>query len=328
VIARLASIARRTATIAAERPRAAVWTLLALTAALFAFGVAAVAAENVDRWTSDHRGGAASMVVYLDENLGETRAKELVAELAAIPGIEHVELVSSAESARRLEQALGISHRGGLGVVPMPPASGDAPDASSIDATANPDAALLAGVDLASLPPSVEVTLAPGVRDVVAMSPTVRALRGAPGVADVIVSDETEDRTAGVAATIRTVAWAGAALFGGLAVVIALAAVRVRLERTRREHEVAHLLGASPTFFAVPTALAGAVFAIVASLIAAVAVWLVVDLTGGSVEQSLTAALGPIQVALPSVAEIALFVVGGGMLGMIGGGLAGAARAR
>ena len=212
MIARLASIARRTATIAAERPRAAVWTLLALAAALFALGVAAVAAENVDRWTSDHRGGAASMVVYLDENLAETRANELVTELAAIPGIEHVELVSSAESARRLEQALGISHRGGLGVVPMPPASGSPSTPDAIDSTANPDAALLAGVDLASLPPSVEVTLAPGVRDVIAMSPTVRALRGAPGVADVIVSDETEDRTAGVAATIRTIAWAGAAL--------------------------------------------------------------------------------------------------------------------
>jgi hypothetical protein len=57
-------------------------------------------------------------------------------------------------------------------------------------------------------------------------------------------------------------------------------------------------------------------------------VWLVVDLAGGSVEQSLTAALGPIQLALPSAAEIALFVVGGGMLGMLGGGLAGAGRAR
>jgi len=306
VIARLASTLRRAAAIAAERPRAAIWTLVALTATLFVFGVAGVAAENVDRWTADHRGGAASMVIYLDENVGDARARELVGELAAISGVERAELVSPAESARRLEQALGVAgHRAG-----------------------DPEAELLAGVDLATLPASVEVTLAPGVRDVIAMSPTVRALRGAPGVADIVVSDTAEDRTAGVIATIRTIAWAGAAVFGGLAILIALAAVRVRLERSRRELAVAHLLGARPGFYTVPTALAGAAITMIAAILAAVALWIVIDLAGGSVEQSLAVALGPIELGLPSVAELALFVAGGGVLGLIGGGLAGAGRAR
>ena len=75
----------------------------------------------------------------------------------ALPGVERAELIAPAESAKRLEQALGA------------------------------DAALLDGVELDALPGSVEVTLAPGVRDVIAMSPTLRALRGTSGVDDVVL---------------------------------------------------------------------------------------------------------------------------------------------
>ena len=49
--AHVASALRRTARIAVERPRAALWTLLALTAALFAAGVAGLAALHVEEWT-------------------------------------------------------------------------------------------------------------------------------------------------------------------------------------------------------------------------------------------------------------------------------------
>src|SRR6185436_8763042 len=127
----------------------------------------------------------------------------LVGELRGLRGVERAELVSPAESARRLVRALGS------------------------------DPALLDGVDPASLPASVEVTLAPGVREVVAMSPTVRALRGAPGVAEVVVEpgrddggdggDGGGDRVAGALGTARGAAWTAAALLAGLALLIVLA---------------------------------------------------------------------------------------------------------
>lgn len=288
MIPRIGSALRRTGRIVVDRPRATLWTLVALTCALIAVGVAALAADNVERWTHVPRAGA-SMVVYLGEGVDEIHARALADELAKLPGVEHAELVAAAETAKRLQQALGA------------------------------DATLLDGVDLASLPASVEVTLAPGVRDVVAISPTLRALRGTPGVDDVVVADDT-DRTAGTLEAVRVIGWSGAALLSALAVVVVLAAVRVRLDRNRQEIAVLHLLGASSAFTLVPTALAGALQGAVAAALAAVALWIGVALYGDSIAH----ALGSIE--LPSLGRLALFVVLGGGLGLVGGGLAGASR--
>lgn len=289
------SALRRTARIALERPRAALWTMLALTCALFAVGVAAVAADNVDRWAS-HPGSSASMVVYLGEGVDEAQAQRLVGELRGLAGVEHAELVGPEESARRLQQALGG------------------------------DAALLDGVDVATLPASVEVTLAPGVRDVVTMSPTVRALRGAPGVDDVIVESGGDDRMLGALYAIRYGAWGGAALFAGLALIIVLAAIRVRLDRSRDELAVAQLLGAGPSFLVIPTALAGAVQGAAAALLATTALWAALSAYGAAITARITSALGEVALVAPSAIHVALFVAVGAGLGLVGGALAGASR--
>lgn len=293
---RIASALRRTARIAVERPHTTLWTLLALTAALFAVGVAGLTAMHVERWTRAPRLGA-SMVVYLGDGVDEASAQKLAVELARMPGVQRAELVVAEESAARLQQALGA------------------------------DSALLEGVELASLPASVEVTLAPGMRDVIAMSPTVRALRGTPGIDDVIVEDAGAERLAGTLRTVRLVAWTGAALLAGLALVIVLAFVRVRLDRADRELTVMHLLGASASFIAVPTALAGALQGAIAALLAALALHVGVAVYGDGIARALHGALGSVQIALPGAAMLALFVALGAALGCVAGGLAGASRA-
>ena len=314
MISPLLSSLRRTARLASERPRTTLWTLLALTCALFAVGVAGVIAENLDAWTRAPR-GRASMVIYLGETVDDAHAKALVAELGTVAGVDKAELVSPAESARRLQAALGLG------------ANTPLPDGTHHDHLDSPGAELLDGIDVASLPASVEVTLAPGVRDVVAMSPTLRALRATPGVDDVVLEDGGEDRTAETFASVRAIAWTGAALFAGLALIVVLATVRVRLDRGRRELAVARMLGAGPGFLAIPTALAGAVQGALAAVLAAGAVYAGVRAYGGSLTELLSGALGDVQLACPPTVEIALFVVAGGVLGLIGGGLAGASRA-
>ena len=290
------SAIRRAARIAVERPRAALWTTLALTCALFAVAVAAVAAINVDRWAVDRPGQAASMVVYLGEGTSDARAQELVVELRGLHGVDSAELVPSVESARRLVTSLGS------------------------------DTALLEGVDVATLPASVEVTLAPGVRDVVAMSPTIRALRAAPGVADVIVEDRGDDRVSGALDTVRSIAWGAAALFAGLALFTVLAAIRVRLDRGRQELAVAELLGAGPSFLVIPTALAGALQGVTAALLAATGFALGLHFYGQSITESLSASIGAVELEAPTVAMLGIFVAAGAVLGFFGGGLAGASR--
>jgi len=293
VIYPVISALRRTARLATRRPRVALWTLLALSCALFVIGIAAIAAATIDRWADAHPGSGGNMVVYLGEGVEDARATALVVELRGLRGVERVELVSAAESANRLVRALGS------------------------------DPALLDGVDVASLPASVEVKLAPGVRDVIAMSPTVRALREAPGVAEVVVEggeDAGGDRLAEALHTARGFAWTCAAVFAGLALIIVLAAIRVGLERSVKEAAVLQLLGAPPGFVALPSALAGAVLGAVAAIVAAVALGVVLHDPGTQ--------LGTIELASPPAVAIAALVALGGLVGLVGGGLAGVARAQ
>lgn len=296
ILPRIGSAVRRTARIACERPRATIWTLLAVTAALFAVGLSALAAEHVDRWTRATP-GSASMVVYLGEGVDDARASALAAELAKLPGVERAELVAAAESAARLQQSLGA------------------------------DSALLEGVELASLPASVEVTLAPGVRDVIAMSPTVRALRGTEGVDDIIVEDAGAERVASTLGTVRLATWTAAALLAGLALLVALSAIRLCFERGERELAVAQLLGASPFFLVVPTALAGALHGALAAALAAGALYAGLAMYGDAIVLALRGVFGAVELAAPSASACVMFVLLGATLGLVGGGLAGATRA-
>ena len=141
MITRIRSALARTGALAIKRPAAALWTMLALIAALFLAGAAGITAASIDRWADAHPGSGGALVVYLGDDVAPARAQGLLGELRGLRGVERAELIPAAESARRLTRALGG------------------------------DQALLDGIDPESLPASVELTLAPGVRDVVAMSP-------------------------------------------------------------------------------------------------------------------------------------------------------------
>ncbi len=296
MIARLGSALRRTLRIACERPRATLWTLVAAACALFAVASAALAADRVDGSASASHGGA-SMVVYLGDGMDDARAHALASELGALPGVLHVELVPPAESAKRLQEALAA------------------------------EPTLLEGVDVAGLPASIELQLAPGVRDVIAMSPTVRALRGAPGIEDVVVEDAGADKLADSQGSLRGLGWTCAVVLAVLSLLVCIAALRLRLERGKQERAVMRLLGASPSFTIVPTALAGALHGIAAALVAAGALCGALALYGERIASSLQAALGSIDLAPPGAPEIALIVALGALLGALAGGLAGASRA-
>lgn len=282
---------RRTAAITTRRPGAALWALAQLSCALFVVGVAVITAATVERWASSQAGSRGAMVVYLGDSVDETRAMALVNELRGLRGVVRAELVSSRDAASRLGHALGA------------------------------DPALLDGVDLASLPASVEITLAPGVRDVAALSPTVRALRDAPGVTEVVVepgpSGDGAGSSDGIAAALSaapTVGWTGTALVSGLALVIMLAALRGRLQRSPREVAVLELLGAPPGFVAIPIALAGALLTTAAAALAALALALAIH--------GLPDTLGAIAIATPSAAALGGLIALGALIGVIGGCLA------
>jgi len=290
-VARVTNALRRTFRIACERPRASLWTLLAATCALFALAAATLAADRVDQASDTARGGA-SMVVYLGDGMDDAHAGKLADEPLVIAMPLALSRTPPAESAKRLEQALAG------------------------------DPAMLEGVDRGALPASIELQLAPGVRDVLAMSPTITALRGSPGIVDVVVEDAGADKMADTLGSLHTIGWTAAAVLAVLAVVVVIAALRIRLERGKQEKAALNLLGAGPAFTIVPTALAGALHGIVAALLAAGGLVAAIAVYG----DDLARAIGSVDLA-PAVGELALLVAAGAVLGMLAGGLAGASRA-
>jgi cell division protein FtsX len=119
--------------------------------------------------------------------------------------------------------------------------------------------------------------------------------------------------------------WTGAALLAGLALIMALATIRLRLDRDPDEQRISHMLGAGPSFLVMPSIVAGMILGAIAALIAGVVIVGALHAYGDSIVGALAGPLGAIDLAMPTLAELATFVGLGAMLGVIGGGLAGVA---
>jgi cell division transport system permease protein len=295
---RLAHAARRLARATLHRPGRLPWAIGAIAAALLAFAVVHLAARNVDAWTGTWTGEAA-MVVYLDEEVGDERARALADELAGVGGVRAVEYVPAAEAARRLRVALGRH------------------------------ADILEGVDDGALPASLEIVLEPGVRDVAAASPIVDRLRGTRGVESVELVGDWVEQVGTVLAALRAGAWALLGLLGGLSIWVVAATARLRLadRGIAEEARVAELLGAPAGFARWPHVVAGALHGAVGGLVAVVGLWLVHRAVADDVTAALAGVMGDVDVAFLPPAELALVVFLGALLGLLGSALATGRRA-
>jgi len=282
---------RRGAVLTARRPRRALWAIGSVAAAVLAFAVVAVAAQNLAAWTATWKGGA-SLVVYLHPGVADDQARRLAAELEGAAGIERIELVPPAEAGRRLLSALG--------------SRGD----------------LLDGVDPTALPSSLEITLAPGVRDVAAASPVVDALRASALVEDVELTGEWVDEVGGLLAGLRAGAGALATLLGALAIWSVVAAVRLRFNDLGAEARVGRLFGAPSTFVRIPAMLAGAALALTGAGLALGVARVAQELVAADVAAAAGRVFGNVQVRFLSLSDAALVLLAAGGLGLVGGLLA------
>jgi cell division transport system permease protein len=279
-----------------RRPTLTAWSTIAVAAALLAFALVHLAARNVTAWTRSW-GGGASMVVYLEAGTDEAQAQALGAELAGIDGVEHVDYVAPAAAASRLRAALGGHDE------------------------------LLDGVDDDALPASLEITLAPGLRDVAAAHPVVDALRGAPGVEDVEIVGPWVEQVDAVLAALDGAAWALLAVLGAVAIWVTAASVRVRLQGLAEEARVASLLGASGGFIRGPVLLQGLVQGLVGGVLAILGLLAVYRLAMPGLSAALGEAFGALEVSfLPADNVLAVIAAGAG-LGLVGGWLASGRRA-
>lgn len=292
MITPLASIVVRGLRALARRPVASLWAALAVAAALVGVAAIDLAARHVDAWSHDLR-AQASMVVYLDEGATDERAAEVAAALRGVDGVEAAEIVSSADAADRLRAALGGHDE------------------------------LLEGVEPASLPLSIEVTLAPGMADVIGGSPLVAQLRAAGAVEDVEVTRDYTAPLGDALARLEQLAWALFAIIGLAAALIVAATVRLRLADAAHERAALAWLGASGWFVRAPALVAGTVLGALGAGLALLAAAALVHVFRIDVAPALG---GTTAVATWPLARAAAMVGGGAALGLVGGAL-GAGRA-
>lgn len=273
------SILTRAGRTLARRPAASVWAALAVAAALVGVAAIDLAARHVGAWSHDLR-SQASMVVYLDEGATSEHAGAVAAALRDVHGVEAAVVVSTDDAADRLRAALGAHDE------------------------------LLAGVDPATLPLSIEVTLAPGVADVIGQSPLVAELRAAGAVEDVEVTRDYTAPLGDALARLERLAWALFAIIGLAAALVVAAAVRLRVGESSGERSALAWLGAGTWFVRGPALVAGAALGAAGAIVAlagATGLVRVLDLDMAS--------------AGWPVARAALLVGVGALLGLVGGAL-------
>lgn len=282
---------RRTAHIAFDQPRVAMWTLLSVTCAFAVLGAALLVRDGTAR-LGVQGASSGSMVIYLGDGIGETVGQQLAAQLGAMPGVVHATLVPARESATRLAEALSA------------------------------DPALLQGIDLLGLPASIEVGLSRGAREVIELSPTMQALRDTPGVVDVVVESDDRDGNAAAVDRWREIGEGVAIAIAALSLVMAIGVMRVWLQRDRDADRVFHLLGASPGFAWGPTVLAGTLLGGAAATAAAIVLAVGIEWYGPIIA-SVLAPSGTVQLGFPSAIAVVSCIGVGLAAGTLSGWLAG-----
>jgi cell division transport system permease protein len=280
----LVSIAARGVRVVMRRPAASVWAVVAVAAALLGVAAADLASRRVAGWSRDLR-AQASMVIYLDEGSTAERAAAIADRLLQTDGVAGAVVISASDANDRLRAALGRHDE------------------------------LLAGIDPAALPVSIEVTLAPGMADVVGQSALVSDLRATGGVEDIEITRDYTAPLGEALAGLQRLAWLLLVVVGSGAALLVAAAVRLRLLDSTGEHAALAWLGASPLFTRGPSVVAGAMIGVAGAGLALVAAAVVVPLFQIDVAASLGGAAAP---AWPPIRAAGLMGAGA-VLGLAGG---------
>lgn len=282
---------------ARRRPLPTLLAIGAIGVSLVLFGLVVLALQNLGRVAAPW-GEGVQMVVYLDADASPERARAIAQVLGKVDAVERVDYVAPDEALARLRTSLGP--RGGL----------------------------LDGVETGYLPASLELTLAPGVREVAEASPLVAKLRATPGVEEVEFLGDWVAKVAALHRALRLIAL-------GLALAVALACVYVvagtitlGVVARKDEIEVLELVGATDRFVRWPLVVEGALQGLFGAGLALLLLLITYRLGAPMIEGALAGALGELRFAFLPAAQIGLGLLLGTGLGMLGSLLALGRRTR
>jgi cell division protein FtsX len=258
---------------------------------LLLVGVVELAALNV-RHLSQGWGGDVQMTVYLEDGVTPARAGKVAAALAKLPGVVGVRSVDAHEAWGRLQRSLGAR------------------------------ADLLDGVEESFLPASIEVSLKPGVAEVLRAHPAFERLRHTAGVEDVELMGNWASRLRDIEHLLSVAGWAVAALVFCACLYIVGSTIRLGVFARRDEIEIWKLVGATNGFVKAPFLVEGGVQGALGTTLAVALLYGLYRLASPHVEAVLGGfmASGPLGFFTP--AQLAFAIAGGALLGLCGSALA------
>jgi cell division transport system permease protein len=258
---------------------------------LLLVGVVELGALNLDRLAASW-GRGVQMTVYLEDDATPERAHQIAGALQKLPGVLSVRNVSAHEAWERLKRAMGER------------------------------ADLLAGVEEGFLPASIEVTLKPGVAEVLRAHPAFEHLRRTAGVEDVELMGDWAGRLRAVQSLVD-----GAALAVGLLVLCAClyivgSTIRLGVFARRDEIEIWKLVGATDSFVKAPFLVEGALQGILGAGLAVAMLYGLYRLATPRVEAVLGGWLASGPLGFFTLPQIGIALVCGTMLGLVGSSVA------
>lgn len=258
---------------------------------LLLVGVVVLTARNVRRlgagWGAD-----AQMIVYLEDGVAPARAEQLAAALGRLPGVTGVRRVDAHQAWQRLRRSLDTRSQ------------------------------LLAGVEEGFLPASIEVSLKPGVAEVLRAHPAFERLEHAAGVDEVEILGDWAARLRALERLLDRAGWAVLALVACACLYIVGSTIRLGVLARRDEIELWQLIGASNGFVKAPFLVEGALQGALGTAAAAALLYGVYRAAGPRVDALLAGWLASGPLGFFSPAELGVAVAAGALLGLCGSAVA------
>ena len=290
-VARAAVIAvARGARSVSRQPLGSLAAVAAVAVGFSLLALAATARHGVDRLTGAWS-AQAGMIVYLEDGIGEPRARQIGEALAALPAVEQVMYVSPDRAVEQMGELFG------------------------------PDSEVTRGLEPRMLPASLEIVLADGALEVARNHPLVERLEQTAGVEEVAFAGSWIGRARALSSALRRGAfWLTLLVAAGCGYVV-LVTVRLRQRdgAAAADARAWSMLGAPGWFVRGPLAVEGA---LLGALGAAAGVGIAFALFAAVREPAAAAlgeAFGPLSLSFAPAGELARLVGIGAGLGLLAG---------
>jgi cell division transport system permease protein len=262
-----------------------------IAASLVLVGAVELCARNVGR-LRESWGGNVQMTVYLEDGLSSARVQQIADALGHLPGVTAVHAVDPHEAYERLRRSLG------------------------------PRGDLLAGVEEGYLPASLEVSLKPGVAQMIRVHPAFERLRHAAGVEDVDLLGDFGERLEAAERLLGQLGLGVGLLVASACLYIVASTIRLGVFARRDEIEILKLVGATDRFVKAPFLIEGALQGALGTLIAGGLLLALFRLIQPRVESVLSGFVASSALAFFPGHLLLAATLGGALLGLCGSALA------